>query len=111
MEKKYKILIGIVIASMLFIAYQSLVVVPREELAFQKQKIANAELSAYLEKVQKEADYKTCKDAAYETYSLDWNQGCRTAGKANDCTLPKYTADTFDQRLSAEKNRCVTMYK
>jgi|SRR3989338_2897947 len=93
--------------------YQSLVVIPREEA---RRKEAKESLKAIEDKFEKEdaqRQLNLCLSAADIDYGINWNSQCKTFGvnhKGEDCTLPKYNADTIEGWKSDARNECFRKY-
>ena len=110
-ENMKNIAIGLVIFFVLLTSYQAFVVVPREEIAFQKKQIEDKAFQEKMDEWQREANYNECIDTAETLYTENWNNACDIMGRKDDCLLPSSRADDAGALLKEEKNRCVTMYK
>lgn len=106
-----KIVIGLLVFAVLGIAYQSLVVVPRERIAFEQKKISDAKLEKQLAEWAKEREYKECMSTAYEEYIMDFNGECDRLGKEDGCAINASSAKEIGSVKEKKENRCVTMYK
>ena len=109
MYNSKKFVVGIIIGVAfigfaLYTVYQATVVAPRE-------KAENAIRAAEKEAAMREAKYNLCLSSAYADYSLNWDRQCELLGKEKDCSLPLASASIYDDVLSKEKDRCVTLYK
>jgi hypothetical protein len=94
----------------IYVAYQATVVVPRERMAFEKQKIEDVRIAENIEKFQKEIKYDECVQTAYEEYIMDFNQACKLAGKEKGCALPAYRADEISDDKDKKDETCVRLY-
>ena len=106
------IIVGTIVAiAVLVIAYQALIVVPKERIASQER--ANVEKARLerLEKLQRAEAYDQCVASAYEVYSNNWDKACETNGKEADCSLYTAQSDRIDDMHQTAKNTCVTLYK
>lgn len=101
----------IVSIAVLAIAYQALIVVPKEKIASQERAIVEKARLERLEKLQKAEAYDSCVSEAYFNYTADWNKACETAGKEDSCTLYSSQSDRVDGIFKEAKNTCVTLYK
>lgn len=101
----------IVSIAVLVIAYQALIVVPKEKIASQEQAIIEKARLERLERLQKAEAYDQCVSVAYSNYNYDWNKACETAGKEAGCTHYTSVADRIDGILKDAKQTCVVMYK
>jgi len=105
------ILVLVGIASGLFIAYQTLVVVPREEIEQRYVQATRERIEALAAEQRRQKAYEDCDQMAWEAYSLDWDAACKIEGEQKDCTLPGYRADQLGEVLAKAKDRCVAMYR
>lgn len=58
--------------------------------------------------------YEACVADAFVTYQLYWKQECEINGvnnKGKTCQLPQYSADTVNQFLKGDKQRCLDEFK
>lgn len=111
--KQKLIVAGIVgtVLVVLFIAYTTLVVVPRERMELQAQQAREARMEEEIKEAERLHRYNECMASAYRTYSLNWDGECKLLGKGLDCSLPQFKADKLeDSKRNAESN-CVVMYK
>lgn len=95
----------------MFIAYQTLVVVPREEIEQRYVQATRERMEALAAEQRRQKAYEDCDQMAWEAYSLDWDGACEIIGEEKDCSLPGYRADQLGEVLSKAKDRCVAMYK
>lgn len=101
----------LLILSIPFIAYNAFVVIPKEKLeaaAQQAQLKIEEERRANEERIQ---NIKQCEADAWETYSLNWDNACKTLGKEKDCTLPLYLSTNLDEGKERDEDRCSTLYR
>jgi len=90
----------VILLLILFIAYQSLVVVPREIL----QKNITAQWN-------KEQKYESCIDDAYDIYSEAWDSQCRINGEKNDCSLKPFNYEIIEKRHEKRQDTCLQIFK
>jgi hypothetical protein len=105
------ILITIATIAVFTLAYQALVVIPREEneaiVKAQQLKIEQ-ELRA---EANKQRNYDSCVAEAYTSYSANWDKQCDIAGKDPDCTLYEAQYKIVEDRHDSAQERCLTLYK
>ena len=104
-------LIAISIFGVFFLSYMSMVQIPRE----QAQSVVDAEKLRIDEarriELERRMNIDICMAIAYQNYSTDWDNQCITLGKEVDCTLSAAYSTDFNDRLAAEKNRCINIYQ
>lgn len=112
MKNTITTIIGLaIVPALIFIAYEAFVAIPKEKLeaaAIQAQLEIETERKANEERIQ---NIKQCEANAWETYSLNWDTACKTAGKEKDCTLPLYTSTNLDQNKERDEDRCSLLYR
>lgn len=101
----------IVTIAVLVIAYQSLIVVPKERIAAQERANVEKVRLERLEKLQKAEAYDQCIASAYQVYSQNWDKACETNGKEADCSLYSAQSDRIDDMHQTAKTTCLTLYK
>lgn len=112
-----KIIIGVVIvvvAINLFIGwvmYQSMVVIPREEIAAEKQAEAVRVIAEERHRNQIKYEFGKCNDLAYANYSRNWETTCEGYGKEEECTLPTYLSKGLNDDYSKEREACLAVFK
>lgn len=113
MKQNYIIggVIGVVILAVLFIAYQALVVVPREEIAAAQRAAADKARAESIEKMEKARAYDECISDAYDVYSNNWDNTCINNGDEADCQLYPNQSNRIDDMHETAKAACVTLYK
>jgi hypothetical protein len=105
--KIQKAFVVIVIFAVLGIAYNSLVVIPREKLAQQESARRASEQKEFMRSL----NYDACVNEALRVYSSNWDGTCELLSKERDCSLPAFRAEKHEEKLSEEKDRCVQLYK
>lgn len=104
----FAVLTMIVITS---IAYQSLVVIPREEIEARERKETADRVAALFAEQQRKEDYSQCIQDAYINYTNNWNSQCKTEGKEDGCQLISWRAEDFEASWNRDEDTCVTLYK
>ena len=106
-----KIIGAILTIAIIFIAYQSFVAIP-------KQRIEAAAAQARLEIAEKKqaeelrlARYEECRQTAWNSYSLNWDNECKALGLGKDCSLPQFKADNLDDSKTKAIDHCIALYK
>jgi cbb3-type cytochrome oxidase subunit 3 len=117
MDYNYKVpkaiftLFVLFITALIFVLYQAYVVVPREKMSYDREKMLEArELEDY-QNVMREERYSECMDTAYSEYQLDFDAECRRLGKGDGCAMSVKTADAFADMKDKKEDRCVALYK
>lgn len=101
--KKTLITIGAVSVALLLIVW-----------AFSYSQAKNQERAAEIvrqQELERRVKLNECMDHVYQTYSDNWDSGCRSEGKGDDCELPIWRADELDATFERDKDRCVELYK
>jgi len=95
---------------LLFIVYQSLVVIPQNKI---DQEIHQTNLkleAAKLAEVVKNDNYKSCIDRSYKAYSFEWDSQCVLIGESSDCPLKAYHYKEIENRHTANQSTCLIIY-
>ncbi len=103
-------LIVLAIATLL-LAYQALVVVPREEIKAKERLAAEASLKEEQARIARDTRYNGCVHDAEYNYNNRWEGHCVLVGKGENCSLPAYVADKFEEKLVEDKKQCLDIYK
>lgn len=109
-----KIIIAIIAVATVFlcwVAYEHFVAIPRAELAAEQAQERQERIDRMAAEREREANYKQCVRLAYLNYTADWDGQCELLGKEDNCSLPRYIANEFDDDLDREKDNCIKMYK
>lgn len=110
-QKAFSGVIVLFILAIPYIAYQSLVAIPKEKLEAERELAANAIIAKQLAEEKRREQYDQCISTAWETYSSNWDQMCEVSKLEKDCTLPAYLSTGLDDRHEQSKDRCVALYK
>lgn len=94
-----------------FTFYQSLVVIPREEIQAETARQQSAHEAAEKQLSERKVAYETCISDAFDVYSLDWDNQCRNIGEKADCNLTVYQASEIERRWADAKDACVAINK
>lgn len=114
MSKTQNVILAIFILILLaipYIAYQSLVAIPKEKLEAERELAANAIIAKQAAEEKRREQYDQCISTAWQTYSSNWDQTCEVSKLEKDCTLPAYLSTGLDDRHEQAKDRCVALYK
>lgn len=104
MTNTNKVVAGLFIIGVLFIAYQALVVAPQARL----EAVAEAQRVA---EQQRQADYARCEVDAQAEYSRKWDDKCVIEGLQPDCKIELYHIALIKDEYEAAKDRCVALFK
>lgn len=94
-----------------YIAYQNLVVIPKQQLADQRERVEREILEKRVAEEKRIADYNQCTSTAWQTYSNNWDMTCENLDLEKDCSLPTYLSEGLDERHEQGKDRCLNLYK
>jgi hypothetical protein len=96
---------AIIFGLLVFIlAWNALVVIPREKMKQERDEKQNAE-------TLRKWNYDVCIADAVNIYDGTWNGECKLLEREKECALPAYKAQKINDALSDEKDRCVSLYK
>ncbi len=59
---------------------------------------------------ERESRLDSCLNNATDMYSKEWDSTCSREGKAKNCSLPKYLADTVNKYRETYINECYRRY-
>lgn len=102
---------AVVLISIIAIAYQALVVVPREQIEAEAKRYEQERRLEALAADRREDRYNSCLVDAQSFYTADWNGHCELIGKEPDCSLPTNTALIFETRKEKAEEQCLAIYK
>lgn len=54
--------------------------------------------------------YHACRSVSEELYDDNWENECQSLGRGEDCRLPIYIADSLNDDLEKEIDRCIKLY-
>lgn len=98
----------------LSVAYYFIFYIPKQndlKIRREEDKIEQEKKDAEKVKLNKELDYHGCLARASGSYTSWWNDSCKGRGLEDDCRLPSYEADTINESLQKEKDRCLKIYQ
>lgn len=102
---------AVILISTIAIAYQSLVVVPREEIRAEAERYERERREEALASTRREDKYNSCLVDAYNLYSENWDNYCELLGREPNCSLPYSKSEDLGEDYSSEKATCLTIYK
>lgn len=113
MTKQTIITIAVVatVLTTLFIAYQALVVVPKERIEAQTAIEERNRADALMAAARNKDNYDSCLLGAYTNYSSNWEQHCELLELEEDCSLPRATALLFEERKEKDEANCLAVYQ
>jgi hypothetical protein len=54
--------------------------------------------------------YSSCINDAYEVYQKNWASSCKEIKAKDDCLLPRYTSDRWDEMHKEAEATCLKLY-
>jgi hypothetical protein len=110
-DKFLKIAVGLgVLAAGAGLGYHYGVYLPeieREKMAaLEKERAATATANA-----ARKQKYNACLVDAWEIYSSNWDENCKSLGRKKDCKLPTSASNRWDEEKDQYEKRCLDEFK
>ena len=100
---------GIIVAGLVIVLALILGVVAVNKMA--NDKVEREIVKENIRVLQVKIAYETCVDDAYDQYFRDWDKQCDGKGLKDDCSLPKYNADSVEEGYEKDRDTCLDIYK
>lgn len=104
------VMLGLAIFGYGFMTYktkQNELQLRRDELKLKEDVVAQETK----EKLSKARLYVACESEANSNSSAVWDSACKDSGLKEDCRLPRYEADGYEEARQNALARCVQLYK
>lgn len=101
---------GLMVASVLFIAFTSLVIIPQNKIDAQERAQREEASAKRLAEVIRQSNIDDCLNSAHDAYSADWDGACEILGRKSSCSLPTYRAESLGERMEKENTLCIKRY-
>ena len=112
MTNKIAVVAGIIFGALIiWIMYQNLVVIPKEEIQAEERAASAERTAAILEEARKERAYDYCISSAHDVYSANWDSQCELVGKEADCSLYANQYKIIEERHESAQASCLTRFK
>ena len=110
-NKTIAIGVSIFAGLIILIMYQSLVVIPKEEIRSEEIKASAERKAKIFEEDRKERAYNSCINNAHGVYTADWNGQCELLGKEADCSLYPAQYTLIEERHKDAQDSCLVRFK
>jgi len=112
MTNKIAVVAGIIFGALIiWIMYQNLVVIPKEEIRSEENAAEEARIAERFEIVAKERAYDSCIQSAYNVYSTNWDSQCELQGKEAECSLYASQYKIVEERHVSAQESCLVRFK